>query len=234
MRTNTNTLKLGPHGGRYNMLTLTNITKTYRSGRLSVTAVKDVTLNVQPGEFVAVTGPSGCGKSTLLLTAGGLLAPDSGIARINDKDLYALSPNERASFRNQHIGFVFQELHLVPYLTVLNNVKAPALVSGAAAQDRALSLLDEFGLSDRLSHLPGKLSTGERQRTALARAMLNEPKVLFADEPTGNLDSENSATILGHMRKFSDSGGAVLLVTHDPVAAEAADRVVAIRDGAIQ
>ena len=234
MRTNTNTLKLGPHGGRYNMLTLTNITKTYRSGRLSVTAVKDVTLNVQPGEFVAVTGPSGCGKSTLLLTAGGLLAPDSGIARINDKDLYALSPNERASFRNQHIGFVFQELHLVPYLTVLNNVKAPALVSGAAAQDRALSLLDEFGLSDRLSHLPGKLSTGERQRTALARAMLNEPKVLFADEPTGNLDSENSATILGHMRKFADSGGAVLLVTHDPVAAEAADRVVAIRDGAIQ
>lgn len=216
------------------MLSLEKVTKVYRSGRLSVTALKEVSIDVSAGEFVAVTGASGCGKSTLLLTAGGLLAPDFGIAKIDNTDLYVLDPDARAKFRNDRIGFVFQQLHLVPYLTVLNNVKAPSLVSGAAAQDRALKLIDEFGLSDRLNHLPEKLSTGERQRTALARALLNEPDVLLADEPTGNLDSENSAIVLQHMRSFADAGGAVLLVTHDPVAAERADRIVSVRDGAIQ
>lgn len=215
------------------MLSLEDITKVYSAGRLSVTAVNNVSLTVGKGEFVAVTGPSGCGKSTLLLTAGGLLAPDSGVAAVNEKNLYELTPNDRSRFRNEHIGFVFQELHLVPYLTVRHNVMAPALVSGKASQDRAIGLLDEFGLSDRLSHLPEKLSTGERQRTALARAMLNEPSLLLADEPTGNLDTENSAIVLRHMRAFADKGGAVLLVTHDPVAAEQADRIITIRDGVI-
>lgn len=216
------------------MLTLDGVTKTYRSGRLRVTAMADVSLTVAGGEFVAVTGPSGCGKSTMLLTAGGLLAPDSGAVRIGETDLYGLTPNDRALFRNDQIGFVFQQLHLVPYLSVLNNVRSPALVTGAAVEDRALQLLDEFGLSHRLSHRPGKLSVGERQRTALARAMLNEPSVLLADEPTGNLDAENAAIVLKHMRAFADSGGAVLLVTHDPHAAEQADRIVEIRDGVLK
>jgi ABC-type lipoprotein export system ATPase subunit len=215
------------------MLELNQITKIFRAGRLSVTAVNAVSLTVKAGEFVAVTGPSGCGKSTLLLTAGSLLEPDSGTATISGTNLYSLTPNERATFRNDRVGFVFQELHLVPYLSVLNNVKAPAIVTGASAQDRALNLLDEFGLSDRLNHRPGKLSTGERQRTALARALLNKPSVLLADEPTGNLDSENSDIVLSHMRRFADSGGAVLLVTHDPIAAKRADRIVAMRDAVL-
>ncbi|MFK7818388.1 MAG: ABC transporter ATP-binding protein [Planctomycetaceae bacterium] len=215
------------------MLELREITKTFPSARQDVTAVKDVSLSVNAGEFVAVTGPSGCGKSTLLLTAGSLLAPDAGTAIVNGTNLYDLDANQRAKFRNEQIGFVFQELHLVPYLSVLNNVKAPAIVSGAAVQERAMGLLDEFGLSDRLSHRPGKLSTGERQRTALARALLNEPSVLLADEPTGNLDTENSEIVLKRMRQFAESGGAVLLVTHDPLAAEQADRIVTMRDAAI-
>lgn len=213
------------------MLTLKDITKTYPSGRHVVTAVSNVSLSVDAGEFVAVTGPSGCGKSTLLLAAGGLLKPDAGVVTIGETNPYTLSPNERARFRNREIGFVFQQLHLVPYLSVLNNVRAPAIVSGQAAQDRALELIDEFGLSDRISHLPGKLSVGERQRTALARALLNEPRLMLADEPTGNLDRENSRIVLDHLRKFAGGGGGVLLVTHDPEAAAAADRIVEIRDG---
>ncbi len=213
------------------MLCLDRISKTYESGRRQVAAVRDVSLSIAAGEFVAVTGPSGCGKSTMLMTAGGLLAPDSGSVTVDGTEFYNQSPNDRARFRNQHIGFVFQQLHLVPYLTVLNNVRAPALVSGSADQNRAMELLTEFGLSERLNHRPGKLSVGERQRTALARAMLNRPKLLLADEPTGNLDAENSELVLQHMRRFTQQGGAVLLVTHDPVAAEQADRIVTMRDG---
>ena len=215
------------------MLNLSGVTRTFESGRQRVTAVRDVSLTIAAGEFVAITGPSGCGKSTMLMMAGGLLAPDSGSVEVNGTDLYRESPNDRARFRNQNIGFVFQQLHLVPYLTVLNNVRAPALVTGSASKDRAMELLGEFGLSGRLSHRPGKLSVGERQRTALARAMLNEPKLLLADEPTGNLDAENSQLVLQHMRRFAEQGGAVLLVTHDPVAAEQADRIVTMRDGVL-
>lgn len=216
------------------MLKLQNLTKQFRSGRQDVTAVNDLSLQVEPGEFLAVSGPSGCGKSTLLLMAGGLLEPDSGSVLLRGNDLYELETNQRAKFRSGLIGFVFQELHLVPYLSVLNNVKAPSLANGVPAQERALSLIEEFGLTGRMNHRPGKLSVGERQRTALARAMLNQPSILLADEPTGNLDAENSATVLNHMRQFVDNGGSVLLVTHDPVAAAAADRIVTIRDGAIE
>lgn len=216
------------------MLKLHNLTKTFRSAQNDVTAVKEAAFQIGPGEFVAVCGPSGCGKSTLLLMAGGLLEPTSGEVMLRGTNLYELEPNQRAKFRSGLIGFVFQELHLVPYLSVLNNVQAPSLANGVPARDRALNLIEEFGLTHRLSHRPGKLSTGERQRTALARAMLNEPSVLLADEPTGNLDAENSGIVLKHMRQFADDGGSVLLVTHDPVAAEAADRTINIRDGVIQ
>jgi len=206
--------------------------KTYQGASGQVLAVDGVSLSVDGGEFVAVQGPSGCGKSTMLLIAGGLLTPESGSVQIGGEDPYALTADARSKFRADNIGFVFQQFHLVPYLSVLDNALAPSIATGAKdAEQRARELLDQFGLSHRLEHTPGELSSGERQRTALARALLNEPKVLLADEPTGNLDTENATEVLKHLRKFAASGGAVLLVTHDTQAAAAADRVIHLRDG---
>lgn len=206
--------------------------KTYKGASGQVLAVDGLSLSLDAGDFVAVQGPSGCGKSTLLLLAGGLLAPESGSVQIAGDDPYALSADARSKFRAENIGFVFQQFHLVPYLSVLDNVLAPSIATGAAGSDqRARELIERFGLSHRLEHTPGELSSGERQRTALARALLNEPKVLLADEPTGNLDTENATEVLKHLREFASAGGAVLLVTHDPQAAAAADRVIHLRDG---
>ena len=206
--------------------------KTYQGASGQVLAVDGVSLSVDGGEFVAVQGPSGCGKSTMLLLAGGLLTPESGSVQIGGEDPYVLTADARSKFRADNIGFVFQQFHLVPYLSVLDNVLAPSIATGSKdAEQRARELLDRFGLSHRLEHTPGELSSGERQRTALARALLNEPKVLLADEPTGNLDTENATEVLKHLREFAASGGAVLLVTHDAQAAAAADRVIHLRDG---
>ena len=219
------------------MLEIKNLIKTYRTGGETVRAVDDVSLTIEAGEFVAVQGPSGCGKTTLLLVAGALLAPDSGSVRIAGENPYELRPDLRARFRARRVGFVFQQFHLVPYLCTLDNVLAPALAAehGAANADalreRAGQLIAEFGLEPRKHHVPGQLSTGERQRTALARALLNGPQVLLADEPTGNLDRENAALVLGHLTAFAQNGGAVLMVTHDPEAAKVAQRVETIRDG---
>ena len=206
--------------------------KTYQGASGQVLAVDGVSLSVDGGEFVAVQGPSGCGKSTMLLIAGGLLTPESGSVQIGGEDPYVLTADARSKFRADNIGFVFQQFHLVPYLSVLDNALAPSIATGAKdAEQRARELLDQFGLSHRLEHTPGELSSGERQRTALARALLNEPKVLLADEPTGNLDTENATEVLKHLREFAASGGAVLLVTHDAQAAAAADRIIHLRDG---
>lgn len=206
--------------------------KTYQGASGQVLAVDDVSLSVDGGEFVAIQGPSGCGKSTMLLLAGGLLTPESGSVQIGGEDPYALTADARSQFRADNIGFVFQQFHLVPYLSVLDNALAPSIATGSKdAEQRARELLDQFGLSHRFEHTPGELSSGERQRTALARALLNEPKVLLADEPTGNLDTENATEVLKHLRKFAASGGAVLLVTHDAQAAATADRVIHLRDG---
>ena len=208
--------------------------KTYQGASGQVVAVDGLSLSLDAGNFVAVQGPSGCGKSTLLLLAGGLLAPESGSVQIAGENPYALSADARSKFRAENIGFVFQQFHLVPYLSVLDNVLAPSIATGAAGSDqRARELIDQFGLSHRLEHTPGELSSGERQRTALARAMLNQPKVLLADEPTGNLDAENTTEVLKHLREFASSGGVVLLVTHDVQAAAAADRVIHLRGGKI-
>lgn len=216
------------------LVELQDAKKTYQGGSGPVLAVDGLSLSLDAGEFVAVQGPSGCGKSTLLLLAGGLLAPDSGVIQVADRNPYALTADARSKFRAENIGFVFQQFHLVPYLSVLDNVLAPSIATGSTgSEQRARELIDRFGLSHRLEHTPGELSSGERQRTALARALLNEPKVLLADEPTGNLDSENAAEVLKHLREFAASGGAVLLVTHDPQAAAVADRVVHLCDGKI-
>ena len=206
--------------------------KTYQGASGQVLAVDGVSLSVDGGEFVAVQGPSGCGKSTMLLLAGGLLAPESGTVQIAGEDPYALTADARSKFRADNIGFVFQQFHLVSYLSVQDNVLAPSIATGlVGSEQRARELIDQFGLSHRLEHTPGELSSGERQRTALARALLNEPKVLLADEPTGNLDTENATEVLKHLRKFAASGGAVLLVTHDAQAAATVDRVIHLRDG---
>lgn len=216
------------------MLQLDHITKTYRSGPKTVKAVDDVSLAVDAGEFIAVAGPSGCGKTTLLLIAGGLLAPDAGIVTIAGENPYAVAADQRARFRAANVGFVFQQFHLVPYLTVLDNVLSAAMATKLpGAKQRADELLAKFGLQSRAHHVPGELSTGERQRTALARALLNRPKLLLADEPTGNLDGENAAVVLQHLKDFANGGGAVLLVTHDEQALGFAKRTARIRDGRI-
>ena len=214
------------------LLELSQIHKTYTKSNQTVAAVQDVTLGLDAGDFVAVQGPSGCGKTTMLLIAGGLLAPDSGVVTLDGQQPYAMSREDRASFRGREVGFVFQQFHLIPYLNVLDNVLAPTLAApNANASGRAMELLLRLGMEKRLDHLPAELSSGERQRTALARALLNRPRLLLADEPTGNLDRENAAQVLGYLTEFAQDGGAVLLVTHDPLAAEAAGGVLHMHDG---
>jgi len=214
------------------LLHIDELKKAYRAAGKGVRAVDGFSLSVAAGEFVAVRGPSGCGKTTLLLAAGGLLRPDAGRVTIAGQDPYALSAEERARFRATHVGFVFQQFHLVPYLTVLENVLAAAIARPAAdARERAEGLLASFGLADRAAHVPAELSTGERQRAALARALLNQPKVILADEPTGNLDPASAEVVLGRLKEFAGQGGAVLLVTHDPLAAEYASRSVGMMAG---
>ncbi len=216
------------------MVQLESVHKVYRGKQAEVSALAGVSLNVEAGEFLAVRGPSGCGKTTLLLTVGALLLPSAGKVLIDGCDPFSLSPNGRARWRSQTVGFVFQQFHLVPYLDVLDNVMAASLPCRVPnASERAHELLHRLGLTDRLHHVPSELSTGERQRVALVRALLNQPKILLADEPTGNLDATNSQVVLEHLTAFAEGGGAVLLVTHDADAAAQAHRIVEMKDGAL-
>ncbi|MFB3891554.1 MAG: ABC transporter ATP-binding protein [Phycisphaerae bacterium] len=215
------------------MLEIRDLAKSYRKSGRTVDVLAGAGLNLEAGQFVAVQGASGCGKTTLLLIAGGLMAPDSGGVLIDGRDPYAMSAEQRAAFRATTVGFVFQQFHLVPYLSVLDNVRSPSLAAGGDGRDRAAELIEHFGLSGRAHHLPSELSTGERQRAALARALLNRPKLLLADEPTGNLDANNAKVVLGYLGEFAASGGAVLLVTHDVNAAAHAQRTLHLKDGRI-
>jgi len=217
------------------LLSLEKTSKNFRVGPESVHAVAEVSLIVNAGEFLAVQGPSGCGKSTLLLVAGGLLPPDAGVARVLGEDIFALGAGARSAFRAAHIGFVFQRFHLIPYLSVLDNVLAPSLATPIpGARARARQLLENFGLSHRLGHSPGQLSTGERQRAALARALISSPQLILADEPTGNLDAENARAVLQYLADLTRNGAAVVLVTHDPQAASFAQRTVFLLHGQLQ
>ena len=216
------------------MLQLNTVTKIYQGKTESVVALETVTMNVTTGEFVSVQGPSGSGKTTLLLTAGGLLLPDEGFVSIDGNDLYGMAPDERAGFRASTIGFVFQQFHLIHYLTVLENVLVPSLaVHSQDAETRARELLDRLNMTGRLHHVPSELSTGERQRTAMARALLNNPRLLLADEPTGNLDRDNGDIIMVTFNEFAQAGGAVLLVTHDETVSQYAHRSVRLENGRI-
>ena len=217
------------------MLEARDITKRYEGPSGAVGALEGVSLAVEPGEFVGVQGPSGCGKTTLLLACGGLLAPDQGEVLVGGQDPYAMGPNDRAGFRAEKLGFVFQQFHLVPYLSVFDNVLSPSLARGSSnGRRRAEELIAHFGLADRARHKPAELSTGERQRTALARALLNDPGLLLADEPTGNLDADSARSVLEYLAEFAADGGAVLLVTHDDRAAAYAQRTVHLEAGRVQ
>ncbi len=214
------------------MLTFEKVTQTFNGPQGEVTALRNISFFVNPGEVVAVRGASGCGKSTLLLTAGTLLRPSEGEVRIGEADPYALTPNGRSTLRSETIGFVFQQFHLVPYLSVFENVLLPSVVKkNDEANERAHELLRRFGLDHRMHHVPAQLSIGERQRTALARALFNRPKLLLADEPTGNLDPENGEIVLHALKTFADEGGAVLLVTHS--VADCATRTLHMADGTL-
>ncbi|MCL4402969.1 MAG: ABC transporter ATP-binding protein [Acidobacteria bacterium] len=208
------------------MLRLEKVVKTYSKGSRRITALAPIDLTVRPGQFVAVQGPSGSGKTTCLLIAGGLLHPDSGKVLLGGHDLYAMTRNQLAAFRSQSIGFVFQQYHLIPYLSVLENILAPEAARGKTnGNARGRELAVQFGLEHRLDHTPAELSSGEKQRTALARALLFRPKVLLADEITGNLDLANAQIVLGYLREYVKTGGSVLLVTHDREIARQADLV---------
>jgi ABC-type lipoprotein export system ATPase subunit len=210
------------------------LSKRYRGPEGDVQALSDVSLSVDENEFVVVRGPSGSGKSTLLMTIGGLLTPDSGTVTVCGDDPYALSPDRRARFRAENIGFVFQRFHIVPYLTVHENVLSASMALGTEdAEQRATELIRRFGLADRARHVPAELSTGERQRTALARAMLNGPRLVLADEPTGNLDEANGRVVLGALAEFATQNRSVLVVTHDPAVEEFARRTVCLEAGRI-
>lgn len=216
------------------MLDIQNISKFYHRQDGIVKALENVTLSIDAGEFVAVQGHSGCGKTTLLLAAGGLLVPDTGEVLIDGCDPYRMSPDNRAKLRAAEIGFVFQQFYLIPYLTVLDNVRAPSIALPRADTNKhARELINRFNLSERSSHVPAELSTGERQRTALARALLNNPKIILADEPTGNLDKENAEIVLASLTGFVDSGGSVLLVSHDENVTSYAHRTVYLKNGKI-
>lgn len=216
------------------MLQLAGVEKRYlaRAGG-QVAALRGIDLTLRRGDFLALHGPSGCGKTTLLLCAGALLRPDAGQVSIGGRDPYALSPAARAALRAAQVGFVFQDFHLVPYLSALDNVMLCALagVPRDGLEARARRMLEKFGLAGRLGHRPAELSVGEQQRVALVRAVAGGASLLLADEPTGNLDPANGAVLLGYLREFAAGGGAVLMVTHDPAAGAHANRRRDMRDG---
>jgi len=212
-----------------------NISKIYHLGDRELNVLNDLSLSVSHGEFLVITGSSGSGKTTLLTLLSGLDYPTTGRIILDQQDITKATEDELAPLRNRSIGFVFQSFHLVPSMTALENVMFPAELLGTDnARERAEALLKNVNLGGRASNLPSQLSGGEKQRVALCRAMINHPKLLFADEPTGNLDSENGEMILSHLIDLKKEQGATLvLVTHNPSVSKAADRVLTIKDGRI-
>ena len=218
------------------MIRLEDVTKRYDMGGTPVFALRDVSLELGQGEYVALLGPSGSGKSTLLHVIGCLDRPTSGRYFLEDEDVGALDVNRLADLRNQKMGFVFQAFHLLPRLSALENVALPLRLGGVGARERterARGLLERVGLGDRLGHRPAELSGGQQQRVAIARSLANRPAILLADEPTGNLDSESGAEIVGILEGLLEEGRTVIVVTHDAGMARRARRVVRLLDGQV-
>jgi putative ABC transport system ATP-binding protein len=216
------------------MIKLEQVNKSYRKDSVEVRALHDVSLKIDAGEFVAVIGPSGSGKSTLMNVIGLLDRPDSGSYHLDDGEVASFTSDELAQIRNEKIGFVFQTFHLLPKTTALENVELPLIyssrgdISGLGAQ-----ALERVGLKDRAQHLPSELSGGQQQRVAIARALVNDPEMILADEPTGNLDTRSGLEILAIFQELNRAGKIVVLVTHDAAVAEMAHRIVEIVDGRI-
>ena len=215
----------------------TGIHKTYDTGKVQVNALRGVDLSVRRGEMVAIMGPSGCGKTTMLNCLSGLDEVDSGQVTIDGVVLHDLPDDERSDYRARNMGFVFQLYNLLPVLSAVENVEMPLLLSGVASADarsRAMEILDGVGLTDRASHLPGELSGGQRQRVTIARALVNRPAIVWADEPTGDLDSETASEIIDLMCGLNrDNGQSFVVVTHSPDVGQRAHRIVMMRDGLI-
>lgn len=218
------------------VIDIQGITKTYVNGKLSVPVLHGIDLQVNKGEFVSIMGPSGSGKSTFMNILGCLDRPTTGSYRLNGDEVATLSDDELAFVRNKQIGFVFQSFNLLTKLTALENVALPMIYAGMdkkSRNERAAALLSSVGLGDRMDHLPSELSGGQRQRVAIARALANNPAIIMADEPTGNLDSKSTIDVMNIFRGLYDEGRTIILVTHEPEIATYASRNVVLRDGFI-
>jgi putative ABC transport system ATP-binding protein len=225
------------HGTTAHVIEVIDVKKSYILGDMEVPVLHDINLKVREGEFLAIMGPSGSGKSTLMNLIGFLDRPTEGRIVIKGLDINELSDKEVARLRGLEIGFVFQTFNLIPRLTALENVKLPTYAntrSGVDAHERAKELLKLVGLEDRTHHKPGELSGGQSQRVAIARALVNDPAILLADEPTGNLDSKTGCEILNIFRRLNEDGRTIVMITHDPEIAGYADRIVLVKDGIIQ
>ncbi len=210
------------------------LTKEYEQGEKRIRAVQNATFSIEEGEFVAIVGTSGSGKSTLLSMIGGLERPTSGEVLLDGENLYAASDNRLSEIRNRQIGFVFQNYGLLPVLTLRENIMIPQLIAGGGSKSYMEELFDLLGLRNRLDHLPSEASGGQQQRAAVARALVNQPKILLADEPTGNLDKQSAADLIGLLLKTREKlGQTILLVTHDPDIAAKADRVLRMDGGVL-
>lgn len=217
------------------MLRTSGLAKTYGMNETAVKALKPTDLEIKEGEFVAIVGPSGSGKSTLLHLIAGLDKPSAGKVFINDQDIYELSENELSRYRRQNIGFIFQAFNLIPILSAEENIKLPVLMDGKKVDENYIEeLMDVLDIKERRKHLPGELSGGQQQRVSIARALANKPSIIFADEPTGNLDSKNSKEVLQLLKSTIEKyNQTLIMITHDGSIAEMADRIITISDGMI-
>jgi putative ABC transport system ATP-binding protein len=218
------------------MLALSNIRKTFENGEEIVTALDDVSIEVKDNEFVAIMGSSGSGKSTLMNVLGCLDTPNSGVYKLDGKDVASMTDNQLSKVRNKHIGFIFQTFHLLSMLDVVGNVQLPLRYSDVdqeEADKRANELIERVGLSHRKNHKPYEMSGGQRQRVAIARALINKPSVILADEPTGNLDSKTSKEIMDLLTELHKQGQTIVMVTHEDEIAQYAQRVIVMKDGQV-
>jgi putative ABC transport system ATP-binding protein len=220
--------------GNDHLIEIQDLGREYMAGDTTVSAIKEMSFFIDDGEFVSIVGQSGAGKSTLLAALGGLNRPTRGNVWVDTMDLYGLSSEQRADFRSEYVGFVFQSFQLIPYLTAMENVKIPLSIAGVKKEDQAdmaTVALEKVGLQDKKDRLPDQLSGGEQERVAIARAIVNRPPIVLADEPTGNLDSKTADDVINLLKQLNQEGPTVIMVTHNKKLCQHTDRTVHVRDG---